>query len=551
MTVVWTGAGYRHGVCAQGLSLGFVVLFLMTVGILTGMAQTVRTEAESKSGRIWSLEQILSKWKESSLEDVAKAAEGGDLTALHYLGYYHAQGIGGTTNYALGLKYYTRAAEQGFPNSMLNIGGLYRLGQGVPLDLEEAVKWSVKAGENGHMTGYANAGRMVIDLPALKHHAERAREWLETGAFAGSSECQVELARFLLNPPKGGSIDMASASYMLRKAYYGGNSKAAGELGDFYRQYGNAELAAYWYQKGADMGDVRSEVGLAWLYFEGSDSEAKKGTELMTKLANKGDAFAQRNLGIMLSSSATGRGKPDYKAAAEWLRKAVAQEDPTAAMLLARLYLEKQIEGGAASAAPYLRKAAKTGHAEARLTLASLLLGKAVLPLPGEDVWRMVNQLSTDGYPQPAMVLAERYRRGDDVPVDFVKASRYYFRAQGLGQQQAQRLLQVIAKDNKVPQEVTEEWRPMLEVLAQVRKALQSGDGEALFRFGQGYDKIEATPEDVFEASLWYGLANDEGHAPAKTKSEELRKRLPESRAEEFLRVINDLRRVRNGLRGR
>jgi len=55
-----------------------------------------------------------------------------------------------TQDYADAMRWYRQAADKGDTNAMLNIGWLYKLGQGVPTDRAEARRWFTKAADGGN-----------------------------------------------------------------------------------------------------------------------------------------------------------------------------------------------------------------------------------------------------------------------------------------------------------------------------------------------------------------------------------------------------------------
>ena len=63
--------------------------------------------------------------------------------------YYYGQN-GKPQDYAEAVKWYRKAAEQGYARAQYNLGVCYGNGKGVPKNRAEAVKWFRKAAEQGH-----------------------------------------------------------------------------------------------------------------------------------------------------------------------------------------------------------------------------------------------------------------------------------------------------------------------------------------------------------------------------------------------------------------
>jgi TPR repeat protein len=55
-----------------------------------------------------------------------------------------------------------RAAEQGNAEAQSTLGDMYSLGDGVPQNYTEAVKWYRKAAEQGHVPSQSNLGEMYF-----------------------------------------------------------------------------------------------------------------------------------------------------------------------------------------------------------------------------------------------------------------------------------------------------------------------------------------------------------------------------------------------------
>ena len=64
--------------------------------------------------------------------------------------YYNGYGV--AKDYEEAMKWYLKAAEQGYANAENIIGELYYYGEGVAQDYEEAMKWYLKAAKQGDAT---------------------------------------------------------------------------------------------------------------------------------------------------------------------------------------------------------------------------------------------------------------------------------------------------------------------------------------------------------------------------------------------------------------
>ena len=70
---------------------------------------------------------------------------------------------------AEGVKWYRKAAEQGSSDAQCSLGGCYRFGEGVDVDMVQGVKWYQKVAEQGDGDSMEELGHIatVMDLLCL------------------------------------------------------------------------------------------------------------------------------------------------------------------------------------------------------------------------------------------------------------------------------------------------------------------------------------------------------------------------------------------------
>ena len=73
-----------------------------------------------------------------------------DPKAKYNLGLKYLNGDGVPRDYAAAVRWFRKAADQGFPEAQTNLGFMYAKGLGVPQDYTEAMKWCRKAADQGH-----------------------------------------------------------------------------------------------------------------------------------------------------------------------------------------------------------------------------------------------------------------------------------------------------------------------------------------------------------------------------------------------------------------
>ncbi len=93
--------------------------------------------------------------------------------------------------YREAVKWYRKAAEQGYAKAQYNLGSMYDMGLGVPQDYEEAVKWYRKAAEQG----YAESQRRLGYAYERAKDREEAAKWYQKAAEQGDYFAQLCLDR--------------------------------------------------------------------------------------------------------------------------------------------------------------------------------------------------------------------------------------------------------------------------------------------------------------------------------------------------------------------
>lgn len=79
-----------------------------------------------------------------------KAADQGYAEAQNNLAVSYRNGQGVPQDYGEAIKWYRKAADQGLAGAQHGLGAMYANGQGVPKDYAEAVKWFRKAADQGY-----------------------------------------------------------------------------------------------------------------------------------------------------------------------------------------------------------------------------------------------------------------------------------------------------------------------------------------------------------------------------------------------------------------
>ncbi len=88
-------------------------------------------------------------------------------------------GKGVPRDYAEAVKWYRKAAEQGYAGSQNNLGLMYDNGEGVPQNYAEAAKWYRKAAKQGEAIAQANLGFMYFRGEGMLRDLTQAYMWYD------------------------------------------------------------------------------------------------------------------------------------------------------------------------------------------------------------------------------------------------------------------------------------------------------------------------------------------------------------------------------------
>ena len=113
------------------------------------------------------------------------AAERGDASAQFKLALRYDVGQGVPQDYAEAVKWLRRAADQDFVKAQYNLGCMYDSGQGVSQDHAEAAKWFRKAAELGYASAQKNLGAKYGRGQGVPQSDVEAYVWSSIAAISG------------------------------------------------------------------------------------------------------------------------------------------------------------------------------------------------------------------------------------------------------------------------------------------------------------------------------------------------------------------------------
>ena len=181
------------------------------------------------------------------------------------LGVLYREGDGVEQDYELSFEWLTKAAEQGYADSQNDVGYAYQYGLGVSKDLEKAFEWYMKAAEQGSDIGQCNVGICYRDGIGVEQDYDEAFQWLLKAAEQGFASAQNDVG-FAYQNGQGVEEDMAEAFDWYMKAAEQGFSVGQYNVGICYKMGRGVEQdyeeALAWFKKAADQGyeDAQKQI---------------------------------------------------------------------------------------------------------------------------------------------------------------------------------------------------------------------------------------------------------------------------------------------------
>lgn len=289
------------------------------------------------------------KIKSKAFEQNRKNAEQGLADAQYALGLCYAKGEGVVIDMAEAVKWYRKAAEQGLAVAQCELGDSVQ-------DKAEAVKWYHKAAEQGFTRAQVSLGSCYQYGSGVKSDITEAERWYQEAAKNGCEWAQKRLKKL-------------NELFQLRKDAENGDKKAQYELGCCYDNRDGVARdeaeAVKWWHKAAEQGYPEAQFDLGCYYMNDKNDEAVKWWK---KAAENGHEEAQYTLGLHYYK---GDGViQDKTEAVKWWRKAAENNHKGAQYELGSCYYHGiSVVEDKAAAVKWWRKAAEDGNTDAQYWL--------------------------------------------------------------------------------------------------------------------------------------------------------------------------------------
>ena len=284
-----------------------------------------------------------------ALKTFKPMAESGNAVAQNYLGIMYKEGgenvsdSGGIEQSPTeAVKWFRKAAEQGYADAQLNLAGMCIDGSGTEQNDAEGMEWLQKAAKQGNDAAQYSLGEVYLAGNIVKKDIAEGVKWLREAGEHGHDFNTLTFAwghlAEMYRKGDGVQRDVVEAIKWLRKAAEQGRDSAAYELGQMYLDGKEVQQdyieAAKWFRQAADGQYLNSHNRLARMYLDG--------------------------LGV----------SQDDAEAAKWLCKGAELYDPTCMKALAGLYKKGvRLQQEECKAIEWFRKAEEEGNADLQLYL--------------------------------------------------------------------------------------------------------------------------------------------------------------------------------------
>ena len=334
---------------------------------------------------------------------VESQAEKGDASAQHNLAFDFER----QKKYDEAMKWYMRAAAQGFGPSVNNLAQMYEKAMGIPQNSAEAKKWYRKSMERGD-------GEALYRLASLSD---------KTG-------------------------DYAEAIKLYRRGVTRDDYRAMVDLGEMFEQgrgvkKDEAQAVQLYEQAGDRSRWAQFKLGIMYLQGQGVPKNEAKALQWWQKSADGGNGKAQNNVGVMYDRGLSV--KRDYAKALDSYLLAQARGVPQAKGNLEDFFEEgRGAPAAPVSAAAWYRAGAEAGIASAQYRLGTFYSKGIGVARDDMEAAKWLSAAAQQGYAKAApeladlyFLLAQKYEKGDGVKQSEQAALQFYAEAAALGNKRA------------------------------------------------------------------------------------------------------------------
>lgn len=298
----------------------------------------------------------------------AKAAAQGNPAAMVNLGRFYANGTGFEKDLTQARQFYERALSAGYMSAGVDLGMLYWQGLGVAKDYAHAAALFEKAADWGSPWGEYDYGLSLTNGQGITQDIAQGVRWFRLAALQGHLDATMYLARAYENG-RGVNPDPDRAAglykWLVDKGHVQSMLLLATMAADGRGMKKNMELSFELFERAAKLGNTEAMRRLGVGLFNGEFGTAnhEAGLAWMRKSADAGDAEGMRNLGNFLLRD---EGTKDPREALAWLERSAANGNVDALDNLGATYEHGngKVPVDEAKAVQWYKKGAEQGDPE-------------------------------------------------------------------------------------------------------------------------------------------------------------------------------------------
>lgn len=290
---------------------------------------------------------------------------------------------------------------------------------------------------------------------------------------------------------------------LLKESAAIGNADAMFDVGYYYEDEENIDLAKHWYENAAQAGNITALVRLGHLYKYEEDFERAK--RYYKEAAEANDEYGMYYLGELYEYY-----KDDNVSASIWYAKAAELGHDGAMTGLGRYYIDQE---NYSSAMDWFKKAAQKGNAEAKNLIGVMHYRGEGVKCEYNKAFSWFEKAAKDGDTWGMYNLAQCYESGKGTDRDLNKAYDWFWKAAKAGHEEAQKWLDnntgTGSKSQSTPQNNSVNAVDMAAELLGVLVHGKLKNGKQIWPvrrsdYGSQFIKYRALEDKDIESSDWY-----------------------------------------------
>jgi len=203
---------------------------------------------------------------------VLRLAHRGQVYEQNQLGIASVLALGPDYNAHEALKWFEKAALNGYAPAQVNLAVMYANGWGTAQNYGVALQWFRAASQQHYARADYNLGILYMQGTGVRQDYDEALRWFQKAADAGDSSAETNLG-YMYDSGLGVVANAGSAILWYRRAAESGNPLGEYNLADMYldgKGLSQNDVEAFqWFQKAAEQGHTGARIKLAYMYAQG------------------------------------------------------------------------------------------------------------------------------------------------------------------------------------------------------------------------------------------------------------------------------------------